>query len=421
MRTVCIGFVLLCLGAGSAEAQTQFEKLVQEAHEDLPEARALDRRASAVEAHAHAVEVWKDPVAGLALSNVPWRELSLSEHPMSGVEMKASQAIPYPGKLGARGDAVRAKGGVFSAESDRLVVALGRRAVAPYFDLAEIDAQLPILRERVALLDELIRLAEARYGAGGAPASDAVLARAAKARLARRIRVLELRRNRELARVNAALSRPADAPVPVELGGAGAPDSTLESLLELAERNRPEFVVLARREAVHREEMRARELETRPDFSVGAAWRFRTGDDLVRSRDFFSIFVGVDLPLWSNDAARRENRGHRAQIDALSDDAEALRRDIRGRLSVLLEQLQLVDAEREALAELDLPAARLVQEYLRAEYPTRDSDFLALLQGEDRILQIELDRAVLAVRQARYHQEIRIETAVAFARPQTGE
>ena len=410
--------IVLTLGwATGAQAQgtTQFEELVGQAFEDLPQARAMRSQADAHDVHAGALEVWRDPNASLAISNVPWKELSLSRHPMSGVELKAMQPIPYPGKLEARSGAARAEADVTRSGAESLEIQLARMAVDPYFDLVEIEVQLPILRKQLALVEELVGLAQARYGARGAPASDALRGRLEKARIGRRIRVLEASRGRERARFNAALQRSDVAiEVPTHLPAQHRRD--VGQLLALAEANRPEFVVIDRQVQAHRQAMRRERFDQKPDFSAGASWRFRSADDNLDGRDFFSVFFGVDLPIWSGAARDRTNAGHRALIDALDDQREAVRRDIRGRLSVLNEQIEVVEQELDAIRTTDIPEARIVREYLRAEYPTHASDFLAVLDAEQRLLELELMAAVLESRRARYSQEIRIETAEAKAR-----
>jgi outer membrane protein TolC len=411
--TRAFGFFLVLMAAVPVTAEpTHFEVLVGEAFTDLAAARAVRGHADAAEVRAETVGAWKDPRVSLSASNVPWRELSLAEHAMSGVELKATQTVPFPGKREARAELVRREAAAMRITAEPWRVRLARMAVGPYFDLVEIEAQVPLLTAKVALLEELVLLAEARYGAGGGRAGDAMRARVEWATLQRRLRVLESARDRAIARFNAALQRAPGTPVKAEFDrwADRPPVASLDELLAAAQENRPEFDTLRARLKVRQQAIEVESYRDRPDFYVGGGWRFRFHDGTLGGRDFFSLLVGVDIPVWSPGVSRGETEGHRAHISGIEDERVALVREIRGRISVLLADLDYVEVERASLDGVELPVVRETLAVLRAEYPTGGSDFLEVLRIELQVVELELRRVQLDSMRARVVQELRIET-----------
>mgnify|MGYP003956587935 CR=1 FL=1 len=166
-------------------------------------------------------------------------------------------------------------------------------------------------------------------------------------------------------------------------------------------------MVLTARAKAHHHALELESFRTLPDFSLGGGWRFRTYDG---GRDFFSLTVGVELPVWSRSVYGSETAAHREHIAVIEQERLALVREIQGRISVLLREIEMVDVEIEAIVEIERPALNETLAVLRAEYPTGDSEFSDLLRTELRLLELDLRKISLETRRDQLHQELRIES-----------
>ena len=77
------------------EAATKRKVLVEE----NPDLQAMRDRAEAADHVPSQAGSLPDPKVGLELSNVPIGGIAFDQTPMTGIQLKAMQRVPYPGKL----------------------------------------------------------------------------------------------------------------------------------------------------------------------------------------------------------------------------------------------------------------------------------------------------------------------------------
>ncbi len=234
----------------------------------------------------------------------PFAGFSNSDFAYIGVGI--SQDIPYPGKLRLRGELADR-----DAASERERFETVRRSVieqlkAAYFQLAYEQQALAILERDGKLLEQVEKIAEARYRVGHGNQQDVLKAQLQGTRLLREAEMHHQEHGRLQAQLKQILNRPPDHPDIV-------PEALTETLLsysfdELLGCVRAQnSEVRAEEEMVRRQSLQV-ELARKdfyPDFNVQYIWE-HTAEQF---RDYYMLSFGVRVPIhW-----RRKQRPELAQ------------------------------------------------------------------------------------------------------------
>ena len=358
----------------------------------LAEMQAAVRVAAARAESARALD---DPMATAMVA-----PLSLGGGAPFGFEVRASQRIPFPGKLRLRGEAAREEANAAAAELEAAKLELAATAVDLYADYYVNARELEINDEHLALLGALKEVATARYGAGLVPQQAPVQAEVEAARMLHHGVELRAARLRLVAKMDALLRRPADVPLPPAPGDLPVPAMDMEHgpALASAAVERPELRAQRAAIAARRAELELARRGRQPDFEAMAGYSSMW--DTPEHR--FTVGVGVNLPLRRRRiaaeiaAAQAELERSNAALQRLTDqfDAEAVTaaadRD---------EAVHLVELYRDRV----LPAARDQVQAARASFETGGESMLGVIEAERslRDAQLEYQRALAGSLRAR--------------------
>ena len=243
-----------------------------------------------------------DPQLGVALLNLPVDTWRFNQEPMTQKQVRIAQKFPWFGKLDlkTRKAVLAAKIAEVRWRGERL--ALARRIVTAYFDLAQAVRGDQINARLMDLVKRLLRSSENRYAGGMGLQQDVLQAQVQLSRLTDEQNELADRRRTQNRKLNALLDRPAyQAETPVVRMPLPAMNLDSRRLQALALNRNPEIV--ARSLAVERAAV-AVDLARKalyPDFNVSLSYGFREDDRLGADRpDFFSAGVNLNIPLYQN-------------------------------------------------------------------------------------------------------------------------
>jgi outer membrane protein TolC len=322
----------------------------------------------------------------------------------TGQRVTLSQALPFPGKRGLRGEVALAE--AEAAANDFAAVRLRLAALASLlFDEAYlIERKLAVNDAHRALLAELRAIAIARYEAGVAAQQDPLEAELVEAELLHRD--VALRADREITReqLNVLLHRSPELPLPASparlepRAPAGEPR---DALLARALAERPELRAAEARIAAREAAVSLARREYLPDL------RLMGGYDTFEEESELRPMVGLELNL----PLRRARRA------AALDEAEAALEEARSARAGLDDQVRFsVGRALERLAEAHhaleifrdrmLPAARDRVASARASFETGQSDFSTVIDAERRLRDAELGHEEAAVEVSRRHAEL---------------
>jgi len=303
-----------------------------------------------------------------------------------------SQRLPWFGTLGERERAAGAEAEAlwYAWQNQHLQVAL--EAGTLYFDFALAYRQIELVEQNLKLLRQALPSVEERVRGGAS--LDALLRlqlevgrledRLASLRSSRKVLTASLRET-------LVLDPPTELPQPY-LETVLPPPMDGPSLNAALERNNPELAMLRSRiENAEARQALAR-LESYPDISLGINY-IQIGDPVAPTpdagKDAWGGTVGISIPLWFG-------RNRSARLEAM-ESRRALEADYRDRLVGLKAELsrrmtRLQDVARTATLYKDdlLPLARQSVEISRARYESGEGTFLAWVDSERSLLELDL-------------------------------
>jgi len=209
------------------EESVRLDSLVEELLKANPELQAARKRYEAALTRPSQESALPDPriTAGWVSNGWPYPGAGLGMEATSNIGIQIAQEIPFPGKRAL-------KGGIAQKEADseaqavratelRLVAQLKERYYELIFNYEAVD----LIHRNQELLQQMAKVAEARYSAGKAMQQDIIKAGIEVAILENRLIALEQKKLSSNSEINALLNRPPDA-------GLGCPEtvSTLPSL-----------------------------------------------------------------------------------------------------------------------------------------------------------------------------------------------
>ncbi len=332
-----------------------------------------------------------DPMLSAGVMNLTLPRFAFRESDFTEVDVELSQEFPWPGSLSARTRAARAEARRASAD-----VAARRREIVVrtaelYYRLRYFVTARATLQRQRRLLATAVEIATARYATTSAPQSDPLQARVAMARLdaedadyaEQQAKVgaglKALRNVRGSERLTIELLRPENVPLRLH-------EATPDSL--------PEHPRLAaRRAALDAAErtIRVEQLGARPDFNITTRYGARP-----LGADFFSVFVGIRVPLW---AGRKQSR----LADAARADADVARAELAEETVALETDLEIAragiasgEARLRLLTTQVIPSAGATVDAVLRSYRVGQAPFLNVLAAEDSFYRAELEATMVA-------------------------
>jgi len=300
--------------------------------------------------------------------------------------VQLAQLLPWPGKRALRKGTARWQAAAASEDIGELRLRVAAAAKSLFAEWAYVHRALTINAAHQALLQELRRVAEARYAAGRAGQQDALQAEVARARLAAEAITLERRRREVQARINALLNRPARAhvPPPADLPEP-RPVPPLASLQQTAAHEHPALARVRARIAEAQTQKDLAEKDFYPDFRVMAGYNSLWDNPDKR----WTVGVGINLPFdygnkrsATRDAARAELMRSRWQ---LTDREAQLLGELEAARAGVEETTSVIDIYRTRL----LPLAEDSLAAARADYRAGAGSFLNVVDAEREQLRTE--------------------------------
>lgn len=304
-----------------------------------------------------------------------------------------SQTFPWFGVLRARGDRAvdRADGARWRYEQAKLALFL--RVTAAHAEYYYLGRATRITEANLELLIHFEEVARRRYEVAKVAYSDVVKAQVELGTLSDRLRSLRDMRSSHAAALNAALNRPAGAPLPwpTRLDEPAAAYDTAQLRLVLADQN-PDLLALSSEVQASLRDVELARLKYYPTVTVGVDW-IDTGSALGPTpdsgKDPVMAMVSVSLPIWfrSYRAAEREAQ---AKVHAAQRRQKARRNSLHSALELVV--FRYDDARRRINLYRDtlLPKAQQALEAAETAFATGQTDFLSLVDAQRVLLEFQM-------------------------------
>jgi outer membrane protein TolC len=383
------GVFLLILMQLGAPAPDSLRDLVRVALEENRDIQAAARRWEAAAARPSQARALPNPTVSFTYRNAgsPFPGTSVGEDPLSFVAPMVMQRLPFPGKLGLRGEIAETEadteGRLYDAVRLRVVADLKRA----YFDLYHVERSIETVERSRELIGRFVSVARSRYEVGSGIQQDVLRAQVEETLLEDRLTVLGQRAGQRAARINELLHRPPSTPVRAFAEMSPSPlEYTAEQLYAVAEEANPRLD--SRRLQIDRS-ARVLELARKahlPDFDIKVGRMFMGSFD-----DMWDVSISAEIPLffWQKERRGVEEasvmlRESRNEFEAAG---QALYREITDHYLAAQSTERLERLYREAV----IPQASLTLESSLAAYRVGDLDFLGVLENWSTLLDFEVE------------------------------
>jgi outer membrane protein TolC len=250
-----------------------------------------------------------------------WPQSLADDLDKKNFEAMLSQTIPFPGKLSAAGEAVKAEAAINRFDLDRTVqeVMIGIRE--SFHELSYIREALKIAKKNQALLEQIRTISETAYAGNRSALIDVMKAQSQSAQSGYDEILLEELEHTETTRLNALLNRSPEGPLGPLTNESYRPVLfPLDEIFSMSEKNREENK-MADAEIKKSEAMaKVARFETFPEFKFGLLYESSQSEDLAASsEDMYGVQFGMTLPI-----RFEKNSGRTGAAKAVVEKAKAM-------------------------------------------------------------------------------------------------
>jgi outer membrane protein TolC len=385
------------------------DDLVAEALRRHPEIRSARRAAAGAWQVPSREGALPDPMLTGAIRNFPIRNPGLSSDPMSGIEIALEQDVPFPGKLGRRSAVAGEQARVADQELAVMRARLALRVRRAYWELHFAERAAQITSENEGLLSTIAQIVTSRFTLGQTSQQDVHQAEVALSRI--RAQVQERAQTITSARraVNSAVGRPPSEELPItEAPPEPKPLDRARMLDRLAKQN-PALALQRRRASVAAAMLAEARYDRWPDLQLSGGYMFRgiVPGDPMSGTDMFGLSLGVTLPVWAGSKQNARVRETSEQLAAAEATVEATALDQTTELQSTLDTIERLAREIALYRNDVLPHASRALAASTSEYQVGKTEFVALLQNWQALLDTQLDFERLLVERADRLAEVR--------------
>ena len=364
----------------AAAPPTPVFALLDEAVQNNPDILAARRAWQAATQIPPQVSTMPDPQVTVQHLSVgsPRPFAGYSNSDFAYIGLGVSQDLPYPGKLKLKGEAADRDAAVIRQKLESVTRSVLEQVKEAYLQLAYIQASLVVLDRNDKLLEQIEKIADARYRVGQGSQQDVL-----KAQLERTKLQLEVVHHHNIMQTQQALVQK------LLNRTSGSPDVTTESLVEtplaysvdeLLGRIRTENPdVAGQQHAISRQSLQVEiaRKDRYPDFNVQYQWQ-HTSDQF---RDYYMVSFSARLPVYRrkklnpemNQAVEELSRSKREY----ESQVQTVFFDVRSQYISAETASQMLKIYREGL----IPQALATYQSGLAAYQTGRLDFETLLSA----------------------------------------
>jgi outer membrane protein TolC len=375
-----------CYAAGDTSEVTTLAALLTMARADNPEIKAAEARYQAMRQRPIQERTLPDPTLGVRYHNEQSDRITFGESDFSFVEFFAEQEIPFPGKLGLRGDMASREAEREGAMRDVSVFMVLAKVAASFTDLMVVDRSTDILGESLDTLGLIVEQANVSYRVGTAAQQDVLRATVERDMLKERLTMLVQKRTAAAATINSLLNRSGDRIFPRVVWSDVLPSiPPLSVLTEELAVQAPELRAAQEDRLKTEAELELAHREYLPDLAFMGAYTNKNG--LFPE---WELGMRMKLPLYF----WRRQRAGVAEASYAREAAEHTQRNVRVSLEGRLRELYSMAEAAQRLIRLYtdslIPQATLTLQSARASYAVGKVDFLTALNAFTAVLEYRM-------------------------------
>lgn len=393
LLTATLVLATACSAVGqtpAASPPTPLSQLLAEAHANNPQISAADHGAQAARQMAPQVTTLPDP-------KFTYQQLSVgSPKPFAGytnsdfayIGIGASQELPYPGKLRARGAVAERDADTKQAEVEVTKTSIADSVKADYLQLAYLQQTLGILRQNESILDQLIQDATAHYQVGQGMQQDVLQAQVNRTKIVKEITMHHQLMGQVQAHLKGLLNRDQSSPDIVTEDLVEIPlKRTSDELLAVVRQNNPQIQVDASSVRKQDAQVASAKREGKPDFEVG--YMYENTDR--KYRDYYMFTFDVRFP-----RKKRVNAEIAEATEKRAESQQTLDAHLQQQLAQVKQEYVKATSDEELLKEYReglIPQSDAAYRATLSAYASNREQFIHVLSYFTDLLRLKLEYA----------------------------
>jgi outer membrane protein TolC len=393
LLTATLVLATACSSLGQTPVEsppTPLSQLLVEAEANNPQISAADHGARAARQMAPQLTTLPDP-------KFTYQQLSVgSPKPFAGytnsdfayIGVGASQELPYPGKLHARGAVAERDADTKQVEVEATKTGIADAVKADYLQLAYLQQTLGILRQNEAVLDQLIQDVTAHYQVGQGMQQDVLQAQVNRTKIVKEITMHHQEMGQVQAHLKGLLSRDqGSSDIVTEALIQTALKRTSDELLAVVRQNNPQIQVDASAIQAQDAHVASAKREGKPDFEVD--YMYQNTDR--KYRDYYMFTFDVRFP-----RKKRVNAEIAEAIEKRAESQQTLDAHLQQQLAEVKEGFVKVTSDEELLKEYReglIPQSDAAYRATLSAYASNREPFVHVLSYFTDLLNLKLEYA----------------------------
>ena len=403
--------ILISLFSFILLADENLNNLISEAMKANPEISVIEFQIKALKEKEIFVQKLMDPMIALEYSNVPYNTWKLDENPMSGIQLKLKQTIPFPGKNSKRKAVVESEGQIKSWELAELKLQLKDKVEKAYYQLGLNRELKAISLKHIALLEDLIETMYNKYEVGKSAQSDILRMTLMKEKLLDDLEDFEQKESEIQATINSVLNRNVNTFISTEMLTNNLDlDLNLDTLLNSAIQNRPLLKKIEETSKMKRLSFQSAQSERMPDLTLWTGYRIRQDVGMMENVDFASVGFSFPIPLDMKGKTKAKMNSAKFKEKAVDENYNNVLNKISEMLLMANSGLERQTNKINNYTENLIPNAEKIFSSELKSYETGRANFADLYQAQLQLIQFE--KILLKAKYKYKMYEITIETLI---------
>jgi len=373
-----------------ANTPTPLSQLLAEAETNNPQISAADHGARAARQMTPQVTTLPDP-------KFTYQQFSVgSPKPFAGytnsnfayIGVGASQELPFPGKLRARGDVAERDADTKQAEIEIAKTSIADAVKADYLQLAYLQQTFGILQQNEVILDQLIQDTTAHYQVGQGMQQDVLQAQVNRTKIVKEITMHHQQMGEIQAHLKGLLNRDQGSPDIVTEDLIETPlKQSSDDLLAVVRQNNPQVQVDASSIRKEEAQLASAKREGKPDFDLG--YMYQNTDR--KYRDYYMFTFDVRFP-----RKKRVNAEIAEAAERRAESQQTLDAHLQQQLAEVKEGYVKATSDEELLKEYReglIPQSDTAYRATLSAYASNREPFIHVLSYFTDLLNLKLEYA----------------------------
>jgi len=373
-------------------SQTTLDSLVNTAIGVSPKLKMLEAKYNASESRIEINSNLPDPMLTLGLANLPTNSFSFTQEPMTGKIVGLSQAFPFPGKLGSVADVAKKDAEIIANEIADAKNEIKKIISQNYWELVFVRKAIDVADQSKRLLKDISEVVRANYAVSKASQQNLLKVELERTNITDKIEELKSKENSITAMINAQLLR--DAKFYIQTNDLPSLDYMIltESKLDsLAKSYRPflEGIQTAKQKAALMEDLA--KFDYYPNFNLALQYsqRDKISSTNMPLNDFFSVMVGITLPLNYGGKVTSKVEEAAAMQNMYEEQYQYSLQILNSSFGSSLAKINSLQERIKLIEEALLPQAQQNYAASLSSYQVSQIDFINVIDAQNKLYQVE--------------------------------